>query len=124
MISGDLAYNGMNLLLVVAALVSLLLLPKFVSKGATRRKVAVGMILLLVASIIFIVSLRIYRLQSVAYMGATLGKIDQEKFQFVDRFKNIALLGNLLELAAVAFLASAARALPFRRSGDSGKEGA
>jgi hypothetical protein len=121
MISGDFLYNGMNLLLAAVALMCIFLAPKLLGAGGARRKLVGACILLILSGAIFSVSLRMFRLSTLAYFGEAVQRAEAGTYQMTDNFKNIALVGNVFDLAAVILLAGVSRSL-LRREKDSGSE--
>jgi len=111
MISGSALYDGMNIFIALVALLSIFIVPKALADSRSRRRFIAACIFLILAGIIFSVSLRVFRLAPLAYAGEGLGKAKEGTYLLVDSFKLVALAGNALELLALAFLASVSRAL-------------
>jgi hypothetical protein len=125
MISGDFLYNGMNLFLAVVALISIVLAPKLLRAGGARRKLVGACILLILSGAIFSVSLRMFRLSSLAYIGEAVQRAEAGTYQMTDNFKHIALIGNVFDVAAVVLLAAVSRSLLKKKTGGGPeKEGA
>lgn len=122
MISGDFLYYGMNALIGVIALLSLFTIPKLVPDVHNRRRLKTALILLIVSGVIFSISLRAFRMSSVIYTGAQVGRVPHWAFTVVDSFKNVVLIGNILDLAAVIMLISVTKMLIGKAANASGKE--
>jgi hypothetical protein len=122
MISGDFLYYGMNALVGIIALLSLFAIPKMIPDAQGRKRLNGALVLLVLSGIIFSISLRAFRMSSVIYTGAQVGRVPHWAFTVVDSFKNIVLIGNILDLAALIMLISVTKMLIGRVNDASGKE--
>ncbi|RJP16190.1 MAG: hypothetical protein C4520_19480 [Candidatus Abyssobacteria bacterium SURF_5] len=122
MISGTAFYVAVNVLVAVAALAAIFLVPRQIPAGTARKLLVIALALLLLSGGIFAVSLRFFKLAEIAYTGQAFKVLEQGTFEFIYRFKDVALAGNIAELVAVALLASVGRTL-LRAGGETGGDG-
>jgi hypothetical protein len=124
MISGDFLYYGMNALIGIVALLSLFAIPKLIPDAQSSKRLRVALLLLILSDIVFSIALRIFRMAPAIYAGGLIGKVPKWAYPVVDGFKNLALAGNILELAALIVLISVTKVLVGKVSSISGKESA
>lgn len=122
MISGSAVYDGINIILALAALAGLFSLRKAIADRETRRRFVAACVLLILSGIVFSVCLNVFRFATLAYAGEAVGKVERGTYHFVDRFKTISLLGNIFDVLAVALMASVSRRLMSKTETSSVKE--
>jgi hypothetical protein len=110
MISSHVMYNGVNVVLAVACLISLFLVSKFVPDKRTRTLLIVALILMFLSAPALIMGLRIFKITPAAVLGDGLGMTDGAS-DMTKNFRYVGLLGSLCELIAIVLFAAAAKRL-------------
>ena len=110
MISSELMFNGVNVVLAVACLVSLFLVSKFVPDKRARVLLIVAAILIILSAPALTIALKIYKITPVAMLGDAT-RVTDGAAKTTTSFRYLSLLGSLFELIAIILFAAAARRL-------------
>jgi hypothetical protein len=124
MITGKFAFNGVNIVLALTCLISLILVFKFVPDKRSRLLLAIAFVLIILAGGIFSYCVKIYALYAKAYIGELLGRVEQGTSDKVAMFKDVALLANVFELIAAGLFIGVSKRLISLRSREGAEGGA
>lgn len=120
MISGELTYNSVNVILVVTCLVSIALAFKLIPDKRSRTLFIVACILIVLAGIVLPFTLSVYRMGPMAHLSDAVGKSEGMRAK-VDYFKDLALLGYVFEVVAIGlFVGMAKRLITLQKAEQSG----
>lgn len=111
MINSAMVYDAVNVILALASLVGLILLGKFIPSKRVRTMLAIALILIILASPIYMVCLRVFKLYEIAYAGEMIGKVEKGTFARVMRFRDIAVLGHVFEFVSIALIVGASKVM-------------
>lgn len=124
MITGKFAFNGVNIILAVTCLISLILVFKFVPDKRSRLLLAIAFVLIILAGSIFSFSVRIYALYAKAYIGELVGRVEMGTSDRVAVFKDVALLANAFDLIAAGLFIGVSKRLISLKTRERAKGGA
>jgi len=117
MISAELFYIVVNVVLAAVCVVSIVLAFKYVPDKGIRNLLIVALVLLILSGGALSFCQKIFRLYSVAYMGDMYGVTDGA-VQKVDQFRILLPIGNMFELMAIALCAFVGKKLITLRTGE------
>lgn len=105
MITSAFVYNGVNLVLAIACLVSVLLVFRYIPDKRARVLLVVAFLLVILNGGISSVCLNVSKYFEVAYAGEALGKAPPGTFDKVNFYKyDLSRFANILELVAVGIM--------------------
>ena len=119
MIPSTYVYNGVNLILGVVCLVSIILAFKAIPDKRGRLFLIVGCLLIILSGALLVFCLKVFKMYTLAWTATALraeGK--EDAFETVLMFKDLSLLGYVMEVAALGLFAGVAKRLVSLRPGE------
>ncbi|UCD57413.1 MAG: hypothetical protein JSV16_16680 [Candidatus Hydrogenedentota bacterium] len=117
MVTSAFVYNGVNVVLAVACLVSIFLVFRFVPDSRARLLLMAACVLIILTGGILVFCLKVYKMLSIAYTAEAAG-METGVLEQVILFRDLALLGSIFELVAIGLLAGASKRLISLQTGE------
>ncbi|GAB4345732.1 MAG: hypothetical protein Kow0099_26320 [Candidatus Abyssubacteria bacterium] len=112
MITSAFVYNGVNLILAIACLVSAVLVFKYVPDRRGRLLLVLAFVLIILSSGILSFCLRIAKLYEAAFIGEMFHKAPEGSFDKVNFYKfTLSRLGNVLDLIGIGIIVGVSKRL-------------
>jgi hypothetical protein len=126
MITSALVYNGVNLILAIACLVSAILAFKYIPDKRGRLLLAVAFVLIILSSGILSFCLRVAKLYELAAIGEMFHKAPPGSVEKVNFYKfTLSRVGNVLDLVGVGIMVGVSKRLvSLKGTGTNKEEGA
>jgi len=118
MITSTSMYNGVNLILGVICLVSIILAFKAIPDKRVKLFLVLACVLIIFSGALLMFCLKVFKMYTLAWTASTLrveGK--EDAFEQVLMFKDLSLVGYILEVAAIGLFAGAAKRLISLKAG-------